>query len=206
MSANQRARFFRYFLLVAPPLAQPAMAEEILPAPPAVVLPMVPAPASVVAGAPPAEAVPPENGQFPGVLREIGRRQTELTILELDLKRAELQKKLRELESAGQAKPPQFLPVAAAAMPPSPGASLPPSSVDMPQEAPVGPLVRRIHKVGNDLVALIALPDGETRNIRSGGVIGGLRVVQILPDTVYVRKGDQPPYALPVSSSRRVGF
>lgn len=205
MFANVTSRFCRYVLFAAVPFAPPALAEDVLPSPPAVALPALPASTSMsgAAAVPPPDAMVPEEGQLPGVLREIGRRQTELTILELDLKRAELQKKLRELETMGQARPPQFLPTAAMPQNTGGGGAVPlPPDVGLDPE--IGPQVRRIHKVGGALVAVIALPGGEIRHIRPGGLIGDLRVVQILPDTVYVRKGDQPPYALPVSPSRHV--
>lgn len=145
-------------------------------------------------GSPPvtnAEPVATDGSQISGVLREIGQRQSELMILELDLKRAELQKKLRELDSAPPAGVPQFLSTAA---------------TNMGWEGTSGPVVRRIHKIGNELVAMVVFPSGETKDVRSGGFVGnGLRIVEILSDAVYVRKGDQQRYALPVSPSRHGG-
>jgi hypothetical protein len=112
-------------------------------------------------------------------------------ILELDVKRAELQKKLRELDSVPSAGVPQFISAAAA---------------KMGWEGSAGPVVRRIHKIGDDLVALLVFSSGEMKDVRSGGFVGdGLRIVEILPDAVYVRNGDLQRYALPVVQSRRGG-
>jgi type IV pilus biogenesis protein PilP len=145
------------------------------------------------------EAIPVDVGQIPGVLREIGQRQTELTILELEVKRAELQKKLRETESVPSGNGPQFLPAAATQ------SSVPsPPAIALAGDGQLS--VRRIHKIGGKLVALVMFPSGETKDVHIGGFVAkGLRIVEILSDTVYVRQGDQQPYALPVSLSRRGG-
>jgi len=145
------------------------------------------------------EAMTVDGGQIPGVLREIGQRQTELTILELEVKRAELQKKLRETESVPSGNGPSFLPAAAMQ------SSVPPPPV-IPLAGDGQLSVRRIHKIRGELVALVMFPGGETKDIHVGGFVGkGLRVVEILADTVYVRQGDQQPFALPNSLSRHGG-
>lgn len=208
MFGNAKACFWAFSLIVMSPWADFASAAEmpstnadagVVGAPASV--PVVPEPVSVPDGHSAAEPAVQEEGQVPGVLREIGQRQTELTILELDLKRAELQKKLRELEGAAPANAPPFV-----AVPAAQNSNMPMLPAESGWDVQSGPLVRRIHKIGNELVAMVVFPGGETKNVRSGGVIGsGLRIVEILPDAVYVRKGDQPRYALPISTSRRGG-
>ena len=128
------------------------------------------------------ESVPPS-----GVLHEISQRQTELAILELDIKRAELQKKLRDLQGGP---PGQSI---AASPPLKEGAA-------GPTPANAAPVVRRIHRAGGELAAVIILGHGETKTVRRGGEIAnGLRVVEIHPDAVLVRRGDDPVYPLPAS-------
>lgn len=199
MSVKSWPRFFEYFPILSALLAYPTLADELTPPSPSIQLPPSPVssagPANATISDTAGDGAPP-----PGVLREIGQRQTELAILELDLKRAELQKKLRELE-VPPAKPPQFLPAIAQ---PQTGATVLPSPLpDAISDSPFGPTVRRIHKVAGELVAQLLLPGGEIKNIRAGGGVGGLKIVQILPDTVYARKGEQPPFALPMASPRR---
>jgi type IV pilus biogenesis protein PilP len=191
MCGNARLRATGFFLLIFAWLANCAVAEELPGKSPTSILVDAGNAESGLSAKPGAA----ESGPVPSVLREIGQRQTELTILELDLKRAELQKKLRELETTSPLSPP---------LPPSAQIPAPTAMVQTPGwDAPV---VRRIHKVGRDLVALVILPGGETKNVRSGGLIGkGLRVVEIVPDTVFVQQGGQPPVSLPVFQSRRGG-
>lgn len=209
MFGNGKVFLLKIFLLVMLSWAGRALAEDTPSPMSGVDAGRASASAPVIPGPMPAgshssaivEPVATEGAQIPGVLREIGQRQTELTILELDLKRAELQKKLRELEAAAPPQMPQFLPAAAVQNP-----SVPMAPAESGSEMPTGPLVRRIHKIGDELVALILFPGGETKNVRPGGVVGnGVRIVEILLDAVYVRKGEQQRYALPISQSRRGG-
>jgi type IV pilus biogenesis protein PilP len=138
-----------------------------------------------------------ESAPPPGILREIGQRQTELTILELDIKRAELQRRLKELEipqAAQLSSPPSALSTAAA-----PGFS---AGGELGIGHAGGVTVRRIHKVGNQLMAQVGLPNGETKAVRSGAMIGTeLRVINILPDGVLVQHGGEVPYSLPAPVS-----
>ncbi len=211
MFGDARVRFLEIFLIVMLSGADFALADDGARtsagaadgAGTPVASPAIPEPSPV--GGPPSSVVEPaggDGGQIPGVLREIGQRQTELTILELNLKRAELQKKLRELEAPATG--PQF---SSAVPAPAAAPALSTVPAESGWETSPGPLVRRIHKIGDELVAMVVFPGGETKNVRSGGSIGnGLRVVEILPDAVYVGKGDRQRYALPVSSPRRGGF
>lgn len=204
MSGNAKTRFFLLVLLIASPWPNCVSAGE--PASPPTVKgnnigPVVPPRPELVDAPSPAnsEAITADGGRIPGVLREIGQRQTELTILELEVKRAELQKKLRETESVPPGNGPQFLPAAAAQ-----SFVPPPLAISSAGDGQLS--VRRIHKIGGELVALVTFPSGETKDIHVGGFVGkGLRVVEIRSDTVNVRQGDQQPYALPVSLSRRGG-
>jgi type IV pilus biogenesis protein PilP len=208
MCANVRVSLTRFFLLILAMRGDFALAE----APPQT--PLLPSaitntcnssegvPAKLAPVGSPldsaGEIASPGTIQIPGVLREIGQRQTELTILELDLKRAELQKKLRELEAVFPNNGVPYFPTAAAQ-----NSNVPVSPITKGWE---GPQVRRIHKVGNELVAVVVIPGGETKNVRSGGFVGKeLRVVEILPETVYVRQGDRQIYALPVFQTGRWG-
>jgi len=200
MFDDAMACFLAVFLITSSLATDSAMASETSQA-------LVAADGAGIGPIPRPELVPPpsasdmetvslDGAQFPGVLREIGQRQTELTILELDLKRAELQKKLRELELAAHANGPQFLPAAASLASP-----MSPAAVPMGREGQ--PYVRRIHKVGDEIAALVVFSDGVTKNISVGGLVGnGVRIVEILPDTVYVRQGDRERYALPVFQAR----
>lgn len=174
--------------------------------PPAANLPAVHPPAFIpppaaIGGAGPADGIAGVPLPVPGVLRDIGQRQTELTLLELDIKRAELQKKLRELE-AGPG------PIVGLPSPPALPASttMPPPAVAEGGEPPTGPAVRRIHKVDGQLAALIAFPSGETKEVRRGGAIAnGLKVVEVRSDGVLVQQGDRPAFQLPVTGARRGG-
>ncbi|MDR3438184.1 type IV pilus biogenesis protein PilP [Telmatospirillum sp.] len=151
----------------------------------------------------PSEAAAVDVTPPPAILREIGQRQTELAILELDLKRAELQKKMRDLE-APPVSVPQFAAGTAAAAGPVPGAVAPAAPADF--ESVAAPVVQRIHKVGGSLHAVVLLPGGETKDLHKGAVImPGLRVVEVLPDHVLVRQGDKQPYRLSAEGSRRQG-
>lgn len=131
----------------------------------------------------------PDAAPLPGVLRQIGERQTELAILELDIKRAELRKKLRELNGESALQPAVGLAVVNGGAP----------TREIPEAKGVvgDPLVRRIHKVGHDLVASLAFSDGETKEVRAGTILpNDLKVIVILPDAVRVRRGAQSPYEL----------
>ncbi len=137
----------------------------------------------------------PDAAPLPGVLRQIGERQTELAILELDIKRAELQKKLRELNGE---------PVLQSAVGLAVVNGGPPTR-EIPEAKGVtgDPLVRRIHKVGHDLVASLAFSGGETKEVRAGAILpNDLKVIDILPDTVRVRRGAQSPYELGILPTR----
>lgn len=204
-------RCLRLALMLLPALSTAAPAGEASPgqspavgvpaisavSPPA--LPRVPPPMPV--GAPmgrpsvaptlsPGETVAAGDGApLPGVLRQIGERQTELTLLELEIKRAELQHKLRELDA-----PPPSLP--------PPGPSLAGDAVSKGNPDPSGPgsrqpVVRRIHKLSGELVALVILPTGEVREVRRGAVLAhDLKVVEIRPEAVRVSRSGQTPYDL----------
>lgn len=207
MSGNVKDCVLCFSSLVAMLWVEVAQAAEVLPEITGVgsvgtSVPTLPVPRSLPIINPSSSTLDPsvvEGGQMPGVLREIGQRQTELTILELDLKRAELQKKLRELEAAVPANIPHPLPAVVAQ-----NSAVPSAVPDGAWETQMGPLVRRIHKIAGELVALVVFPGGETKNVRLGGLVGGgVRIVEILPDAVFVRLGDQQRYSLPVIQSRR---
>lgn len=160
----------------------------------------VPAPQPVGEdGAAAADALAADGSYNSGLLRDISQRQTELAILELDVKRAELQKRLKELEG-GPLPGPATVAVSPPVMPPSAPPLAPPSAVAEPRPEPHGGVtVRRIHKIGGELTALITYPGGETRNVRRGASLApGLTVVDIGLDAVQVREGDRPPFALPI--------
>lgn len=127
----------------------------------------------------------------PDLLADIARRQTELAVLELDIKKAELQKKLRELQ-------PSALP---------PGlAAIPPLAVDAALPAAKAPefqariwSVQRIHRIGERLAALIRFPGGETRDVFPGGKLDGdLKLVAVTPGEVTARRSAGEAFSLPV--------
>lgn len=135
-----------------------------------------------------------------GVLREIGQRQTELAILELDIRKAELKKKLKDLDGGGAPLPVPSIPSPVPVLDGGPGPARPAPGAGA-FGAPGAPSLRRIHKIGHDLAALLVFPTGEIRDVRRGASLpNDLKVVDILPDAVLVRRGDQPAYALPVSA------
>jgi type IV pilus biogenesis protein PilP len=173
--------------------------------------PLVPSPTPSMS-LPAGPGVDRDDASEAPVLRELSQRQTELAILEMDLKRAELQKKLRDLQS------PQVVVV------PSAGAATPsgPTSLSSPSEPvptisqPVwgkrsgpqnGPIVQRIHKVQGGLRALIRLPSGEVRDVALGATVGpSLRIIAISSDGVSARQGREPPFVLPVTGGEQEVF
>jgi type IV pilus biogenesis protein PilP len=156
-----------------------------------------PAPVTSAGPAVPA-AEPPavEAAPVPPVLREIGIRQTELSLLELEVKRAELQKRLRDLDQVTVPGPaslpvPPPLPVGAAGAPSGPVS--PPADADGDR----GPRVLRIHRIDGRLKALVRLRDGETRDVGRGNRLPpDLEVVEVSGDAVLVRRGQAPAHAL----------
>jgi type IV pilus biogenesis protein PilP len=152
----------------------------------------------VAAGPAPLAAEPPaiEAAPVPPVLREIGMRQTELSLLELEVKRAELQKRLRDLDQVTVPGPaslsvPPPLPVGATVAPPGPVS--PPADA----EGDRGPRVLRIHRLDGRLKALIRLRDGETRDVVRGSRLPpDLEVVEVTGDAVLVRHGQAPAHPL----------
>lgn len=193
------------------PAAQPAIQVPAMPGPSAAPPPKAPVPEPRPVGASGDPQIPDAPG-MPDVLKEISQRQTELAILELDLKRAELQKKMRDLEAPSAAVQPPALGGGGgggAAASPSPAAVIPGYADMSPSplsDGAAGPVVQRIHRVNGSLCALIVLPGGESRDLPPGAeVIAGMRVVAITPDKVLVRSGDRAVHALPSAGTRHFG-
>jgi type IV pilus biogenesis protein PilP len=164
----------------------------------------VPAPTSSGATAGP-DFVP-----SPEVLRLIGQKQVELSLLELDIKRAELLKRLRETQSVQATGGPPSIPVATGFVPPpQPAQPAAPSAEsanpDKGDAATRGtsPSVKLIHREGRELTAILVMPGGESRTVHRGNTLpGGMVVVAIDPDGVSVRSGDQKPHPLPIWNAR----
>jgi len=152
--------------------------------------------ASVPAMAAEAEGSAPPD---PELLSNIAQRQTELAILEMDIKKAELQKKLRELQLPGQI--PVLPPGQAPVLPPPPALAgdFPPGAAKNPDLRSGSFSVQRIHRVGDRLAAVVRFPSGETRSVFSGETLEkSLKVVAVSAVEVTVRLAGAEPYALPV--------
>ena len=152
--------------------------------------------ASVPAMAAEADAMAQPDSQL---LSNIAQRQTELAILEMDIKKAELQKKLRDLQlPAPFAGPAPVLPAPVLVAPPSLPGDVPPGAAKIPEPPPGSFSVERIHRVGDRLAAVVRFPSGETRSVRSGETLEkGLKVVAVSAVEVTVRRANAEPYALP---------
>jgi type IV pilus biogenesis protein PilP len=158
------------------------------------VLANLPAPAAEAASAdgPPAPAAISIPGTTPAteILKEISDSQTELALLELAIKKAELQKKLREIQIPRDA--------------PSP----PSEDRRMPAAAPITLrggeqyAVRRVHRVNGNLEAVLVLPGGDIKAVKKGSVLAeDLVVADVRPEGVSVRRGSGLPYSLPAAAS-----
>lgn len=186
-------------LLLSALVPTPSPALEVPVTAPAVVVPSVPGPATIPL--PPAAHGPALVGQTTSgetvpspLLEEIGKRQSELAVLELDLKRAELKKRLRELDQTLPASPPPAFPSGA------PTGSQP----AIGEPGPVGavmtaslPVVKRVHRVGGQLRALLVMPSGETRDLTKGAALDeNLHIVAIASDLVLAKKAGGAPFPL----------
>lgn len=122
----------------------------------------------------------------PGLLRELTQRQTDLAILELDIKKAELEKRLREAKTSGDPmlSPPLVL-------------DLPANAIKDHKPAMPAYSVQRIHRLGQSLSATLLSSNGETVTVFVGSKLGDHLVVDsISAEAVLVRLGEQPPARL----------
>ena len=153
---------------------------------------------AVAACASAAVAEGPEGSAIPGatppadVVQQITERQTELAILELAIKKAELKKRLQELQVPAE----PGVPHTDASASDAPATAQPPRALQNPPSDHYA--VHRIHRIRGHLVAAIALPDGAIKELAKGAVLpGGLLIADIRSDGVSVRRGQGEPYDLP---------
>jgi type IV pilus biogenesis protein PilP len=145
-------------------------------------------------------ASPPEiaSAPPPEILRDISQRQTELAVLELEIKKAELKKKLFDLQASG---PPAAIASPREVAPPR--VEIPLASSDIVEDKGIS--VKLIHKVDGRLAARVVHAGGETQDVKVGAPLGdGFTVAEIRADGVTVRRSaadvSRVP-AAPVSSS-----
>jgi type IV pilus biogenesis protein PilP len=181
-------------------------------------------------GLPPSPAAPPEavgppaaaaSPRFrepdrtdlaPGssILSEISRRQVELSLMELDLKKAELVQKLAEVR--GQTFPVEIFDGIPAGAPPAfvrPGGGTGSQAVRGGPGPLPDPDVRLIRKDGGVLVADLALSSALRVTVRPGDRLpDGLHIADIQPDYVLVRRdgGHAYPLGLDGGVSAAAGF
>jgi len=160
---------------------------------------------------------PPFGVPSADVLRKVSQQQSELALLELAIKKAELQRKLLDLRAGsdpfahGDAPEPSetVMPPTSVPMPAvSPAAFPPPSSPPVFAHRPVATAanfaIRRIHRVHGQLTAELVCPDGDIKEVSKGSMLSpGLLVADIRVDGVFVRQGQQDLAPLPAAADGR---
>jgi type IV pilus biogenesis protein PilP len=154
--------------------------------------------------------VPSFGVPSPDVLRQLTQQQSELALLELALKKAELQRKLEDLRApAGpfvHGDPPTIaetvMPTVSDPTASAPMASAPMASAHRPVSTASQFAVRRIHRVRGQLAAELVCPDGDIRQVGKGAVLSpGLTVADIRADGVFVRRDQQDLIPLPSAAA-----
>lgn len=183
------------------PAAEPAAVAPTLP-------PAMPVPAAAEEAVPERIPEPSREAMFQvpdALLTEISRRQVELSLLELEVKKAELSQKLAEARGGallGTLPPPLPPPTAGVAVSQSAMPLPPPPETQLPEPPAADPDVRIIYKRDGILMADLALSPTYSLSVRPGDTLpGGLRIVDIRPDVVMVRRKTGAPYALGLGSA-----